>query len=92
MNDTIQNVIWTYANLHFSAVNEADSLGCYIWHEDLGEVEDRVRAEAGGVRGLLPEGLCQCSIACSDNQLGGAGFLQHGDQNGTQYWIITPVI
>ena len=91
-----QSRIWVIAliqtHLNFIAVNEDDGLCCYFWDEDLGEVEDTVRAEAGWVRGLLSDSLGHRSIACSDNQFGGAGILQHGDQNGTQHGIITPVI
>lgn len=69
-----------YSNhLSLVAVNEADGFGSYFWHKELCEVEDSVRTEAGWEG--LAQGLGHCSIACSDNQLGGA----HGDQNGTQY-------
>lgn len=68
-------------HLSFIVVNEADSLSCDFWSEELCEVEDSVGADTGGARRLFPEAIGHCSIACSDNQLGGA----HRDQNRTQY-------
>ena len=68
-------------HLSLVADNETDGFGSYFWHKELCKVEDSVRTEAGWAGGLLPQGLGHCSIACSDNQLGGA----YGDQNGAQY-------